>query len=436
MDEENNNDQWVLLGRWEDPVITSLIWLNFDNPEIDFDMISKMKLLKYNNLFLKKDIQKIKNFFEEKIKNDMEWFNRFFSECENRLNKMVSYKNKDDFENFINSSKKALGIVYDCCLLDFVIEDYLKNLCKKHNLNINNVISRIVPYRKTFIMKYQEDLKELSEDNISKFVNKYKSIGTTMFYDEPLTEEKVRHELKDISKTNNSNKVEADEINIPHDFDNIINLGSKLTYYKTYIVEMFNDIAYNYRTLLDTLAKEHNLDYNDLLNFTCDEIIDLFKNGNISRYYKERKNGFGFIWDNGKITEVFKEDLNNHLKQSYKQIDNENIKKFKGIVAYKSKSKIIGNVKVIESKKYINKLNKGEILVTSETTPDYITGIRIAGAIITNQGGITSHASIISRELQIPCIIGTKIATHVLKDGDLVEVNANQGIVKILEKAK
>lgn len=53
-----------------------------------------------------------------------------------------------------------------------------------------------------------------------------------------------------------------------------------------------------------------------------------------------------------------------------------------------------------------------------------------------DEGGIACHAAIVSRELGIPCIIGTKIATKVLKDGDLVEVDANKGAVKILKRAK
>jgi pyruvate, water dikinase len=55
-----------------------------------------------------------------------------------------------------------------------------------------------------------------------------------------------------------------------------------------------------------------------------------------------------------------------------------------------------------------------------------------ACAIVTDEGGITSHAAIVSRELGIPCIIGTKIATKILKDGMFVEVNANHGLIKIL----
>ena len=55
-----------------------------------------------------------------------------------------------------------------------------------------------------------------------------------------------------------------------------------------------------------------------------------------------------------------------------------------------------------------------------------------ASAIITDEGGLTCHAAIISRELGKPCIVGTKIATKLIKNGDMFEINANHGVVKIL----
>jgi len=68
------------------------------------------------------------------------------------------------------------------------------------------------------------------------------------------------------------------------------------------------------------------------------------------------------------------------------------------------------------------------------TRPDMAPILKKAAAFVTNEGGITCHAAIVSRELNKPCIIGTKIATKVLKDGDTVEVNANNGVVKIIKK--
>lgn len=70
------------------------------------------------------------------------------------------------------------------------------------------------------------------------------------------------------------------------------------------------------------------------------------------------------------------------------------------------------------------------------TNINYLPVIKRAAAIVTDEGGITYHAAIISRELKKPCIIGTKIATQIIKNGDLVEVDADNGVVKILNRKK
>jgi len=69
------------------------------------------------------------------------------------------------------------------------------------------------------------------------------------------------------------------------------------------------------------------------------------------------------------------------------------------------------------------------------TTPDFMPAMQKAAAFVTDEGGITCHAGIVARELKKPCVIGTKIATQVFKDGDLVEVDAGQGTVRIIERA-
>jgi phosphohistidine swiveling domain-containing protein len=81
----------------------------------------------------------------------------------------------------------------------------------------------------------------------------------------------------------------------------------------------------------------------------------------------------------------------------------------------------------------IAKMEDGEVLVAESTSPELILACRKAGAIITNQGGLMSHAAIISRELDIPCIVGLGSVTEQIRNGDLTEVNANKGIVKIIK---
>jgi len=96
----------------------------------------------------------------------------------------------------------------------------------------------------------------------------------------------------------------------------------------------------------------------------------------------------------------------------------------------------VGRCRIIFDFESMKEFQTDEILVTTMTRPEWLPAIKNSKAIITDAGGVLCHASIISRELKKPCIIDTKIATQVLKDGDLVEVDADNGVVKILEKAK
>lgn len=116
------------------------------------------------------------------------------------------------------------------------------------------------------------------------------------------------------------------------------------------------------------------------------------------------------------------------LQISLKKKKIRGIKQIKGIVASKGVAR--GKVKIVITIEDLKKVKKGDILVADETDPDFLPAMRKAKAIITDMGGLLCHAAIVSRELGIPCITGTKIATKILRDGDLVEVDARKGIVR------
>ncbi|MDK2789610.1 MAG: pyruvate, water dikinase [Methanothermococcus sp.] len=88
-----------------------------------------------------------------------------------------------------------------------------------------------------------------------------------------------------------------------------------------------------------------------------------------------------------------------------------------------------GKVKIIMDLEEIGKIEDGDILVTKMTTPDMVPAMKRASAIVTSDGGLTCHAAIISRELGTPCVVGTKNATHVLKDNMIVTVDGEKGVV-------
>jgi len=89
----------------------------------------------------------------------------------------------------------------------------------------------------------------------------------------------------------------------------------------------------------------------------------------------------------------------------------------------------VGKVKIVLSQDEIAKVEEGDVLVTTMTTPDMVPAMKKAAAIVTDEGGLTCHAAIVSRELGVPAVVGTEKATKVLKDGMIVTVDGEKGVV-------
>jgi len=103
-------------------------------------------------------------------------------------------------------------------------------------------------------------------------------------------------------------------------------------------------------------------------------------------------------------------------------------KEIKGVVA--NKGKVKGFARIVLGKEDFNKVGKGDIVIAVMTRPDYIHVMEKAAAFVTDEGGTTCHAAIVARELKKPCIVGTQTATLMLKDGDLIELDTDKGIVR------
>ncbi|PIN74540.1 hypothetical protein COV18_06580 [Candidatus Woesearchaeota archaeon CG10_big_fil_rev_8_21_14_0_10_37_12] len=181
--------------------------------------------------------------------------------------------------------------------------------------------------------------------------------------------------------------------------------------------------------------KEHYPEYTDLRFVLLPEELFLLKERKLTNEevaeIKKRLPGCAILNDEL----ILIDDLPAKLKEKGLQLEQLEIKEtseLKGMCACKGTAQ--GTVRLILKKEQLKEFKQGEILVTEMTKPDFVPAMKQAAGIITDEGGITCHAAIVSRELGVPCIIGTKIATTVLKDGDTVEINADEGIVKILEK--
>jgi len=189
-------------------------------------------------------------------------------------------------------------------------------------------------------------------------------------------------------------------------------------------------IYIHYKDLfLKDIARKHNLLVSSLKNYSFQEIIET---KDISNLIKKRQDIFGFFIVNNQVKELSKKESIYYWKKYVEEKIKKNINKIKGIVASQGKKAIIqGKIKIVLDPQTKN-FKTGNILVAPMTSPEYVFLMKKSSAVITDAGGLTSHAAIVSRELKIPCIVGTKIATEVLKDGDKVVIDVKRGIIKRL----
>lgn len=186
--------------------------------------------------------------------------------------------------------------------------------------------------------------------------------------------------------------------------------------------------------LLREIAKRMSVN-KDLLTFAAhEEIPDIFSGAISTNILKQRLNGTGVYTDgNGTALIISSDEVTKYWKLYMDTKIEKDTDELHGIIVSKGSGRIVrGRVKIVLDPHGEVPFTEGDVLVTTMTTPEFIFVMKKAVAIITDTGGLTSHAAIVSRELGVPCLVGTKIATQVFKDGDLVEVDSNSGTVKII----
>jgi len=185
--------------------------------------------------------------------------------------------------------------------------------------------------------------------------------------------------------------------------------------------------------VLRELAKRFKISFADLHWYTFNEILRLAKNGmRLSRAeVKARRRYFVVYWRPQAVTRYLSGDAAKKVYDKFSlTINRHKVNELRGLSVSAGKAR--GKVRVILSARQAGRIRRGEILVTTMTSPEFIVAMRKAAGVITDVGGLTSHAAIVSRELKIPCIVSTKIATKVFKTGDNVEIDADNGTIRVI----
>lgn len=264
-----------------------------------------------------------------------------------------------------------------------------------------------VPRKKNAYTLMQDDLKNGTDlmEVQRKFGWMKSRDGFTDFY--------TIDELEEIRK--NHTKPHKIEVKIPVELQDLARELQELTFFRTDRTDKFYEFFGLARPFLEEVAGHVGVTFKELASYDANSIMF----GQPRRY--ERNFCYASLGDDYIIS-------NDVLIPDFVQSSSA---KIEGKVAYSGKAR--GIAKVVTHSTELDKVKKGDILVAQMTFPSFISAMQKAAAFVTDEGGITCHAAIIAREMKKPCVVGTRNATRVLKDGDTVEVDADKGIVRIIE---
>jgi len=243
------------------------------------------------------------------------------------------------------------------------------------------------------------------------------------------------NEIKNSRKNEENKLIKKLKINSLSEFKKYIAIAKDFAFLRVWRTDVIYRVFYESRDIFLEVARRVGLkEINDIRFLTFSEVVKTAKYEKLAISAKElktRKKNYVMLSDDRECKILSGREWKNKLQI----IINKNSPKGKGVkgnVAFSGRVK--GLVKIVKIDNDLNKIKKGDIMVAVMTFPHFISAMEKASAFITDEGGILCHAAIVAREMKKPCIIGTKFATKILKDGDLVEVDANKGVVKILKR--
>lgn len=418
------------------------------------------------------------NFFEKfaKIEFDLvEEVKKYLEYLNNKDLNILSYDELyNEMDKFNNLYIKSFipGMTRPEDYLIYRLERELIEL-KFSKEEIDNIFAKISTCPNYYPLSYSEEpldllkltLKVRNGADINKLIDehvqKYSWIkGPVEFEDTVFTKDdykervinllndNIEEKIENINKVRKENDIEYEKILEQYKFTTkvkkLVKAIRDFIFLRTYTTEYSDHLFFVGRhSIFKEISNRTNIPEQDLIMLDDKEILNILSNkGVMSKEIKtileNRKKGFAMIWINGDVQTVFGNEsleLQNEVAEIYKISGNEeNIidsNVISGNIA--NRGKVKGTARILTTYKDIYKVKKGDIIVATMTTPDYVSAMEKAAGFITDEGGITCHAAILSREFNVPCIVGTVNATKEIKDGKEIELDAYNGKVYILD---
>lgn len=485
------------LKKWEYYVTRKFNWFSTNTEihatkkEVQKELLG-FDLALENYLILNGDEYSLGNDFEvtyKKLKNNFDKDINFFDEFAKREFDLVEeiklYINKLHDTNFENMSleqlheeMKTFDKIYIYSFItgftrpDDVLEFEFKRELKGDDFDekdIDNIFSKVATCPDLVPLSYSEEPLELLKialdmkngkdiEELDNHVQKYAWMKAPLAFEdtyfikedyikrlENLRGEDIENRIKNIVDIRRKNDIEYKEILKEYKFsERILKLAEairKFIVLRTYTTEYSDNLFFVAKhTLFMAIANKIGINIDDFIMLSDEEILEVLKIGEItealSKRIADRRKGFAIVWLNTQVETFCGEEalyLQAEIAKEFKvnESDDTGTSEIHGMVA--NCGKVVGKVRILLDYNDTDKVEKGDIIVASMTTPDYISAMEKASGFITDEGGITCHAAIISREFNVPCIVGTINATEKLKNGQKIELDAYNGIVKVID---
>ncbi|MDO8740125.1 MAG: PEP-utilizing enzyme [Candidatus Woesearchaeota archaeon] len=418
---------------------------------------------------LEKENEKVGNFLVERFA-DKSFAGRFVKDYGILYKKVVRELNRLDEKDFSELSSSELfdtlkkttdfyirifdfGFIIEP--MDFVMPSLIRSKLMKQGHSTSEIADMMAIADITFLNKETQELiriakekKEKQKKLLKKHAYKYRWLQSAhvgrkdlpfSYFEERLNELKEKDLDKELKKLKNFRKDEEkikkgilSKKPIDDETKKLLKAADVIAPLHDRRKELFLRIVYTLDTARAEIARRYGYTKEELSVFQIEELLKLKNNKKLDREYMRKllKNALLYIDTEKGIWKYYAGEEAESIFKKETDFDLEATKEIKGLPVSLGKAR--GKIRIIHGVEDIGKMKAGEILLSSMTRPEFVPAIKKAAAIITDEGGVTCHAAIVSREMKIPCIVGTKIATKVLKDGDYVEVDANEGVIKII----
>jgi len=424
-----NQKEWIHLGQWVQPTISESFWnywsqnnkFPFDIPQLD----GRLFVFHGHHFVRKSDVEVMKQFFLKQewdfsfLEMLTEWVDDIHNNCVKKINLRFDHLS-ESLRNLQEVGDNNVNAWIFFLILNDILGERIEGLCQEQGYDFNIILKNITPLKKSFAVKRLEEavkVKDLNEQDKKLHTQSFSFVGMHHFVGKPYTE--LSTGIVEEKRT----------FSIPLELKWHAKLGSIAAWARTHMAETSGYIQHKIRPVLLEVNEKLQLNETEYLWLSCKELIQALDNPKAfaKPNLQKRKEKVGTYSEGARTIIIGAEEVDEALNQLLPE------KKaitfpLKGRSA--SPGKVQGRAKVIIRPEDIQKLQHGDIMVAPETAPDFMAAFHKAAGVITNQGGITSHAAIVSREFGLPCIVGVEGATDIIKDNELIELDADKGIIR------